>query len=54
MDLLHFQTCKTWILPFKEVQQYGHPGDEGQNVCLLCLIDVSKIAPRGLSVEEGP
>ena len=31
MDLLHFQTCKTWILPFGEVQQYVHPGDEGKN-----------------------
>ena len=30
MDLLHFQTCKTWILPFGEVQQYVHPEDEGK------------------------
>ena len=39
MDHLHFQTCKTWILPFGEVQQYVHPGDEGKNLCVLCLID---------------
>ena len=44
MDLLHFQKCKTWILPFGEVQQYVHPGDEGKNFCLLSLIDVSIIA----------
>ena len=44
MDLLHFQTCKTWILPFGEVQQYAHPWDEGKNVCLLCQIDVCIIA----------
>ena len=37
-------SCKTWILPFGEVQQYVHPGDEGKNFCLLCLIDVSIIA----------
>ena len=57
MSLLHFQTCKTWILPFEEVQKYV---DEGQNLCLLCLIDVSTIAIHilglgggGESIEDG-
>ena len=42
MDLMHFQTCKKAY--FLEVQQYGHPGDEDKNFCVLCLIDVSIIA----------
>ena len=46
MDLLHFQTCKTWILAFGDVQQYAHPGDKGRNCRLICLIDVSIIAIR--------
>ena len=43
-DLLHFQTFKKYILPFGEVKQCEHPGDEGKNFCPLCLIDVSVIA----------
>ena len=63
LDLLHFQTCKTWILPFGEVQLYAHPWDEGKNFCLLCLIAVSIIAcilffwggggGRGGSIRDG-
>ena len=41
---MHFQTFKKYILPFGEIKQCEHPGDEGKNFCPLCLIDVSVIA----------
>ena len=34
-----------WIMS-ELLIELSHPGDEGRNFCLLCLIDVSLIAIR--------
>ena len=39
-------TLSNYNLSILEIQQYGHPGDEDRNFCVLCLIDFSIIAIR--------